>query len=358
MICFFNTTKAWGGGEKWHLEIAAAMDKEGLPVVVITSNNSALQQKATAKNLTTFSFNISGLSFLNPFVILRLRNFFVEKGVKTIVMNLPSDLKAAGIAARLAGIGRIIYRRGSAIPVKNTFLNRFLFGKIITDVLANSNETKQTILARNKHLIDPEKITVIYNGIDINDRKGISEKRTTSEPVVIGNLGRLEKQKAQHLLIRLGTLLKEAGYHFQILIGGDGCLRKELQKQILAANLSDCIQLIGNVENVETFMSRIDIFVFTSHWEGFGYVLAEAMAAEKPVVAFNHSSNPEVVEDQKTGFLAAPGDINDLFNKTALLIEDESLRIKMGTAGRDKVVRDFDFKKNYRKIREFLLKKS
>jgi len=357
MICFFNTTKAWGGGEKWHLEIAAAMASEGIPVIVAAGKDSVLQKKATANNLATFSFKITGFSFLNPFLILRLRKFFVQKGVTTVVLNLPSDLKAAGIAARLAGVERIIYRRGSAIPVKNSFLNRFLFRNIITEGLANSFETKRTILLRNQHLIDSEKIIVIYNGIEVSGQMEISRKPANA-PVVIGNLGRLEKQKAQHLLVQLGAKLKEAGYQFQILIGGDGSLRDDLEKQVRVNELTDFIQLIGNVENVAEFMGRIDIFVLTSHWEGFGYVLAEAMAAGKPVVTFNHSSNPEVVEDQKTGFLAIPGDIDDLYQKTVRLIEDESLRIEMGKAGRERVLRYFDFTKNYQKIREFLLKKT
>ncbi len=357
MICFFNSTNAWGGGEKWHLEIATAIASEGIPVIIAAGKDSVLQKKATANSLATFSFKITGFSFLNPFLILRLRKFFVQKSVRTVVLNLPSDLKAAGLAAKLAGVHRIIYRRGSAIPVKNSFLNRFLFRNIITDVLANSFETKRTILLRNQHLIDPEKIIVIYNGIVVSDQMEISRK-SANAPVVIGNLGRLEKQKAQHLLILLGAMLKESGCHFQILIGGDGSLRDDLEKQVRVNELTDFIQLIGNVENVAEFMGRIDIFVLTSHWEGFGYVLAEAMAAGKPVVAFNHSSNPEIVEDQKTGFLAIPGDINDLFLKTVRLIEDETLRIDMGKSGREKVLKDFDFTKNYQKIRKFLLKKS
>ncbi len=80
-------------------------------------------------------------------------------------MNLSADMKVAGMAAKLAGVKRIIYRHGSAIPTRNSLINRFLFRKVFDKVLANSFETKRTILANNASLIDPSKIRVIYNAL-------------------------------------------------------------------------------------------------------------------------------------------------------------------------------------------------
>lgn len=58
-------------------------------------------------------------------------------------MNFSADIKTAGPAAKLAGVARIIYRRGSAIPIKNSLLNRFLFKRVLTDIIANSEATKK-----------------------------------------------------------------------------------------------------------------------------------------------------------------------------------------------------------------------
>ncbi|HNY59434.1 MAG TPA: glycosyltransferase family 4 protein [Bacteroidales bacterium] len=355
MICFFNTAKTWGGGEKWHFEIASALSDEGIPVILAAHKNSFLLHKATNKKLNTYSFTISNLSFLNPFRIYQLRRFFIKKEIKTVVLNLPSDMKSAGIAARLAGVNRIIYRRGSAIPIRNTLLNRFLFAKIITEVLANSYETKRTILSNNKNIIDPEKITVIYNGVKINELTHNNNRKSSSGSVVIGNLGRLEKQKAQHELIHLAKKLRNAGYQFKMLIGGDGSQKQVLLNKIQDERLQDHVVLTGYVDDIADFMGQIDIFILPSLWEGFGYVLAEAMMHEKPVVAYNCSSNPELIVDGETGFLADANNAEDLFYKTVRLIEDQELRIKMGKAGRLKVVQDFNFKTNFQKIKNFLI---
>ena len=50
-------------------------------------------------------------------------------------------------------------------------------------------------------------------------------------------------------------------------------------------------------------MNSLDIYVHSAHWEGFGFVLTEAMAARKAVVAFDISSNPEIVKHEVTGYL-------------------------------------------------------
>ncbi|MGB4123149.1 MAG: glycosyltransferase, partial [Bacteroidales bacterium] len=67
------------------------------------------------------------------------------------------------------------------------------------------------------------------------------------------------------------------------------------------------------------------------------------------------SSNPELIVDGETGFLADANNAEDLFYKTVRLIEDQELRIKMGKAGRLKVVQDFNFKTNFQKIKNFLI---
>jgi len=354
VICFFNTTKAWGGGEKWHFEIAARMYADGLPVMVVTNKNAELYKKVISAGIPCHQINIGNLSFLNPFKILSIKSFFQKHHIKTVVMNLPSDLKTAGIAAQLAGVEHIIYRRGSAIPVKNSILNRFLFKQVITKVIANSHETKRTLLAMNARLIDENKIRVIYNGIRVEDYTPQNQNKPDT-PVIIGNLGRLEKQKAQHLLIGLAEILRKQGFNFLIKIGGDGRLREELEEKIKEKGLGNIVHLVGRIYDVPKFMNDVDIFVLPSLWEGFGYVLAEAMALQKPVVAFNISSNAEVVEDGITGFLAEPGWLDDLSQKTAALITNKALRKELGINGRKRVMQKFDFEKSYQEVKRFLI---
>ncbi|BCA80113.1 glycosyltransferase [Desulfuromonas sp. AOP6] len=343
-ICLFNSCRAWGGGEKWHLEAAEFLVKEGFQVTIAAHPTGDLLKKATQASIPTKPVCIGNLSGLNFIKIWSLIRWFKKSRTQVVILNLPSDLKAAGIAARLAHVPKIIYRRGSAIPIKNTFLNRILFKKIVTEIIANSFQTKKTILQNNAHLFPEEKIHVIYNGIDFRDLQ--DEKKLQlderNRPVIIGSAGRLSYQKNQKALIDLAVQLNTAGIDFKIKVAGEGKLLKELEDYAAAQGACGKIDFIGFVENMNAFMASVDVFVLPSRWEGFGYVLIEAMAAGKPIVAFDVSSNPEIVQDGETGFLVPFGDIHALKERVLCLLKDSSLRVAFGARGRQIALKKFD----------------
>jgi len=103
------------------------------------------------------------------------------------------------------------------------------------------------------------------------------------------------------------------------------------------------VVLMGFVEDMPAFMRSIDIFLLSSHWEGFGFVLAEAMANQKPVVAYSVSSNPEIVEQGVTGILVSPSDIPAFAAAVMKLAEDPVIRNDQGVAGRARVLEKFSF---------------
>ncbi len=356
-ICFFNSTKAWGGGEKWHYDISVSLHKKGYSTLVITNRKSVLYSRIISTGQKVYNIRISNLSFLNPFKLFLLRKLFIRENIDIIILNLSADLKVAGIAAKFAGIPRIIYRRGSAIPVKNKWLNRIIFKNIVTDVVANSEETKRTVLQKNPNMFPPEKIKVIYNGIDVNNYDLRTEKKLykkTDNEIILGNLGRLVHQKGQRYLIDIASELKINNLQFRILIGGDGPLKQELVSYAEKHEVADRIVFLGFINSVAEFMNSIDIFLLTSLWEGFGYVIAEAMICKKPVIAFNCSSNPELIEDSKTGFLVESGNIKSFAEKLKILINDKELRYDFGKQGYLKAREQFSVEKVIGELENFL----
>ena len=344
VVAFINSSKTWGGGEKWHFDISCELHRLGWETVVVTNKVSELYLR-------------THLSFLNPFKLFRLRNLFRNEKVNSVIINLSADLKIAGIAAKFAGVNRIIYRRGSAIPIKNSMLNRFLFKRIVTDIIANSKETKKTINQKNSNLFPENKIRVIYNGLDFKEYGDTSLAKPTLERqdyFMIGNLGRYVKQKGQHYLIDLAVILKNRNVPVKIIIGGEGPLKDELKALVNKNNVGDIIQFPGFIDDIKKFMSSLDIFVLTSLWEGFGYVIAEAMYFEKPVIAFNISSNPELVIHEKTGYLTETGDIKDMADKVELLYNNRNLLSKLGHEGKKFVVENLSIQKTLLDVIDFL----
>ncbi len=344
-VCFFNTSKHWGGGEKWHIDMATGLARRGWRVVAVSEKAGRLNRKMKICGLPVYDLAVSNLSFLNIFKILRTRKILKKEKIDVLVISLPSDLKLAGPAARRARVGKVIYRRGSSIPIRNSRLNRYLLQSCVTDIIANSSETKKSILANNQAIFDPEKIHVIYNGLDLDEwdsrdaapvyrpRAGDLHNRRQKE-IVLGTAGRLEIEKGHSHLIDLAAALKVKGLKFTLLIAGKGRLRGKLETYAKNRGVGKEVIFTGFVEDMRNFMESIDIFALSSLREGFGYVLIEAMASRRPVVAFNLASTSEIIDDGESGFLVEPGDIDRMASRVARLAGDSNLRGRFGENGR------------------------
>jgi glycosyltransferase involved in cell wall biosynthesis len=356
-VIFFNSCKHWGGGEKWHAEMAEALSNDNtFEIFAFADKSSQLYNEFLNAGIKVSDISVSSLSFLSAKKYFSLVKKLKNINADAIILNLSADVKLAARAAKKAGIKNIIYRRGSAIPIKNKWLNRYLFGKVITKVLANSKETQKTILANNPKLIDNSKITIIYNGIKTGsyteDAPPIYKKRNGE--IVLGNLARLSKQKGQFMLIELAKRLKEKGFNFSILIGGIGEMEVELKEKARQENLEKELKFLGFIKEPSTFYNAIDILVFPSIWEGFGFSIVEAKYHQKPVVAFNITSNPEVIQDGLDGLLSEPFDMDAFTLNVEKLIHGTQLRKQMGKAGKEDVERKFTHKQAVQMVKGYL----
>jgi glycosyltransferase involved in cell wall biosynthesis len=351
-ICFFNTTPFWGGGEKWHFEAAQMMSETNNKPFFVCDGEGELAKRLLPYKVKQLHISVNNRSFLNPIKVNRVVKFFTTNKIDTVIFNSPKDLKLGGKAAKKAGVKNIVYRRGIAVEVKKKPLNEKLFKEVVTHFIFNSNATKELVEKNFKEIIRTKKMAIIYNAIAFSP---IVQNPTQNTPLIIGNAGRLVEQKGQHFLIEIAEQLKQKGLNFKIQIAGEGPLYKELAEQIKIKNLTNQIELLGFVADMKKFMQHIDIFVSTALWEGFGFVLAEAMAQQKPVLAFNLSSNPELVKDGENGFLIPPNYTSLFAEKVEILIKDNELRKKMGENAYRFAKTNFEQQQQFKKLLEFIV---
>lgn len=357
-VCFVNTNKAWGGGEKWHFTTCQYLKSQGFNTFLVTNMGSELYKKAEKSNLAAIGVFVTNLSFLNPFKILSLVSLFKSQKVEAVIMNLPADLKVAGIAAKIAGVKKIIYRRGMPHPLRDTWLNRFLFQKVLTHVIVNSEEIGRSLAVPNKDWFPASKMVLVYNGVDtkipliphppLYQRKG--------NEIILGNAGRLVDQKGQKYLLEMLHLLKEENFNVKLLIAGEGELKDELKNFSHELNIADDVVFLSHVEDMNAFMSSIDIFVFSSKFEGSANTLIETLYYQKPIVAFDVSSNPEIVIDGVTGKLAKAFDVEDLTLKVKELISGQEDQQKYVANGLKLLNDRFDTGKNLQLLQNILAK--
>lgn len=358
-ICLFNSNRAWGGGEQWFFTHALLLAERGWKVCVVTHASSVLGDRLSAHpHIDLLRIRIGNLSFLNPFALARLVLFFRKNEVRSVILALPSDLKCGGVAARMAGVRDVIFRRGLALPTRNSLLNRFLFSRVLTKLLCNSQHTRRMVLSANTNLIPMARTFVVYNGIDLPAFDALPEQPLVPGPrkgVVIGCAGRLTEQKGHKYLIEATALLRNRGLDVTVLLAGTGECERELRDRVALLGLNDCFHFLGFVEEMKRFYASIDIFALPSLWEGFGYVLSEAMSMRLPVVAFETSNIPEVVAHGQSGILVPPRDAAAFADALEKLAQDDALRLRMGQSGRERVESDFTLAKTFHELEKVLL---
>ena len=160
------------------------------------------------------------------------------------------------------------------------------------------------------------------------------------------------EQKGQKYLIDIATKLKAQNINFKLLIAGEGKLLDDLQQRSIDAGVAEELLFLGFVDDMQGFMKTIDIFLLPSLWEGFGYVIVEAMAAGKPVIAYNVSSNPEIIKNNQTGYLVE--DIHGFVESIRSLVQNVSKREEMGKAARQRVKSIFDIEITTKKLMDFI----
>lgn len=166
----------------------------------------------------------------------------------------------------------------------------------------------------------------IYNALPA----GISisrQAKSQDRPLTIGVVSRLENIKGMDLVVPAFAQVKAYHPEMQLLIVGDGSLRKQMEEQTHKAGLEEAVEFAGRQpqEKLSSYYDRIDILLMPSRSEGFGLTAIEGMARGCVVVAARTGGLPEVVRDGEVGLLHEPEQIEDLTAKINELIERPTL---------------------------------
>ena len=206
----------------------------------------------------------------------------------------------------------------------------------------------------------------VWNGLDvdkkpIHSQDQIREVRTTffdvnNNNIVIGLIGRINSWKGQPLLLEAFRKIAADYPNARLVFIGSAPPDQDffvdnLNKSIVDYKLENQVRIIPFQENIWQLWDSIDIAVVPStEPEPFGMVAIEAMLAKKPVIAANHGGLTEIVLDQKTGLLFAPGNADALSKSIRILLDDAEKRKAFGIAGYDRAAQHFSLKSHVDKF--------
>lgn len=204
------------------------------------------------------------------------------------------------------------------------------------------------------------RLHLVRHGVDLA-RFSPQIKGLHHRPFIL-SAGRLVPKKGFPHLLRAAAALVGRDFDFDLHIFGSGPQEEELHQLINGLQLRDCVHLHSAVTETRMLAAyqEADVFVLASVQapdgdnEGVPNVLVEALAMQVPTVATRTGGIPEIIQHGVTGLLAEPGDHVDLANQLQRLLTDSSLRSALAAGGRLRVEREYDLRKNTRRLYDLL----
>ena len=275
----------------------------------------------------------------------RLRKLFKKESVDAVITVGAGDKMFWGrLGARRASVPVILSAlHSTGWPDGVGRLNRLLTG--ITDgFIAVAKQHARYQVEQEKF---PEhKVFLIPNGIDTDRFTVDAESRLQwrqkldipADAPTVGIVAALRPEKNHDLFLRAAklTFQKKPAAHF--VIAGDGPERNRLESLAKTLNLEPNVHFIGSTQDIPGVLSMLDVFSLTSHNEASPVSIMEALSCARPVVSTDVGSIDESVLEGKTGYLVLPGDADKLAERWTQLLGDESLRNRLGEAGREHVI--------------------
>jgi glycosyltransferase involved in cell wall biosynthesis len=338
------------GGAQVHVrDLATRAHRDGHQVLVVTGVPGPLTEQLAAAGVRTRICD-GMLREISPH-----RDFAAVRSVMAILRDERPDLLSthsskAGvigrIAARRAGVPVIFTAHGwaftSGVPQPKRSIYRLIergTARLADRIICVSERDRELALAAG---MPADRVVTIHNGMpDIDPSLRADPARQDEVRAVM--TARFDRQKDHETLFR--AMLNVPDLRIDLI--GEGPNRAAMESLAGELGISDRIRTIGQTPKVAEYLSAAQIFVLSSHWEGFPRSTLEAMRAGLPVIVSRVGGAAEAVQDGVTGYVVAPGDRDELAVRLGELVTQSQRRSAMGMAGRARYEREFTFDRMY-----------
>ncbi len=293
-----------GGAEFLVRQSSETLKKKGFDVSSIYFNNPSNIK------LKPYEHNLNIKNYKSPITIFYLRNTLKKlmENKKTIVhAHLTWPLYFLPFATK--GLKTInIYTEHNTFNRRRNYpflkpIERYIYSKYFK-ITCISEGTKKNLLKWLEKRIDLKKFIVIQNGSRL--LKFVSRKKLNKKQLKLISIGSLSEQKGFDISIETIAKLKNNVKSYTIL--GEGDQKKNLVKLANKLKIKNKIILPGYVSNIENYLTKADIGMIPSKWEGFGLAAVEMLSTGLPLVCSNVSGLREVVKKCNSVKLVSPND--------------------------------------------------
>ena len=330
-----------GGITSYISTLARAMGKSNHRISVVSSGGNAWSRLARS-GVQCYDFPIRTKNEFNPKLLWsfpQIVSLAKEERYDILHAHTRVTQVMAYFVSKLTGIPSVSTAHGFYKPS----LGRRLFPAWGERVVAISPLVAGAL--QNEHHIQPEKIRIIHNAIDIEvftrrlgqqDRDWLRQRYgIPKEAFVVGSVSRLVRDKGHEYLIEAMRRLAGERPNLFLLIVGDGRERAALTK-LSSEALGDRVKMIAGVQDTTAVLKMMDVFAHPATWrEGFGLSIAEAMIAKIPVIATDIPAINTLLKDGENGRVVAPKDAAALASAINDLAADPIRARQLGQKGHD-----------------------
>lgn len=357
-IAYLITRSDTIGGAHVHLlDIAAKAQAQGHTIEVLVGGNGPYAELLRERGLKVVSLR----HLVRPIrpqsdatAVLECRQALKRFGPDLLHAHSTKAGLVGRVAAKLAGRPVVFTAHGWAftegIPERSRRLAIFLerhAAKISDAIICVSEYDRR--LALHLGVGNEALLTRIHNGV-LDVPTEMRANHSGNGPVKIISVARLDAQKDHALLIDALATIKDIPWELELI--GDGPLTESIRARANSLGIGERVLFSGLCNDVPERLSKADLFVLASGFEGFPLSILEAMRANLPVIASDVGGVSESVVEGTTGFLVSKGDKDALANRLRLLITHPELRMRLGLQGRSFYEREFSFDVMYNRTFE------
>ena len=238
---------------------------------------------------------------------------YLKNNRNSVVLSFQANIYCI-LVCKLLGIKVIVRSNSSPSGWYHNYFKKFIYKKIISladKVVVNSFDFRKQM--EDKFNI---KVKTIFNPLNLEEIKKKSKKKIKynflDQGLNIINIGRMTDQKNQITLLKSINLIKNK-IRVRLLIIGNGIEKNNLENYIKKNNLNKYIRIKNYLENPYPFISKSDLFILSSKYEGLPNVLLEAAVLKKFIISTDCPTGPkEILSNGKGGFLFNTGDYKKL----------------------------------------------
>lgn len=331
-ILHVDTARTWRGGQNQVLLGAGGMAARGHEVTVACRGGGALEEPVRAAGLAVRPAPFRG--DLSPAAVLALAGTLRTARPEVVQLHDPHAVAAGLLAARLAPATRMVATRRVDFALRGP-LSRWKY-RSCDRVIAVSRAIAE-LLERDG--IAKDRMRLVYEGVPSRKPQegGAEALEGLGIPrgsLVVGNVAALTDHKDHATLLEAAARVLPRVPRARFVVAGDGELRPRLEARARELGLGGRFVFAGFRSDLDRLLPAFTVFCLSSHLEGLGTSLLDAMAFSLPVVATAAGGIPEAVEDGVTGRVVPVRDPGTLAAALVELLTDPERRRAMGAAGR------------------------